>query len=223
MSEITPVPAIPSASLILLRDSDDGIQVLMARRNPQLRMAGNFWVFPGGALEALDRRKAIETDPDDDLLPFRLNAARETREEVAIDVANVDSLIYFSRWVAPDRMALRFDTRFFVMRSPADQQPEPDGGELVEADWMSPARLVAAANSGELLLMFPTLMNARRLMAFDSVENVLRDARQQAVKAVKPGLSFRNGKGVAHVPAEVGFGITEWEFTYPIKLQKNRP
>ena len=29
---------------------------------------------------------------------------------------------------------------------------------------------------------------------------------------------MRDGKGVAHVSADDGFGITEWEFTYPVKV-----
>ncbi|MGS2723837.1 NUDIX hydrolase [Porticoccus sp. GXU_MW_L64] len=209
MSDCEPVPAVPSASLILLRDTDNGMQVLMARRNPRLRMAGDFWVFPGGALEDCDRQQA----GGDELLSFRLNAVRETQEEVAIEVTPVDSLVYFSRWVAPDQMAMRFDTRFFAVRMPAEQIPQADGGELVELRWFYPADLVAGADSGELLVMFPTMMNARRLMEFDTVTDVLADAAGRVVEAVKPELSFRDGKGVAHVPVEVGFGITE----YPIK------
>ena len=219
MSDISPVPAVPSASLVLLRDTEEGLQVLMARRNPKLRMAGNFWVFPGGALEDNDCQRAAEIDPEDELLPFRLNALRETREEVGLAIQPPESLVYFSRWVAPDRMAMRFDTRFFAVQAPAGQQPKPDGGELVELRWLAPAELVAGADQGCYLLMFPTLMNARRLMGFDTVQQVLVDAGERAVETVKPGLSFRGGKGVAHVPAEQGFGITEWEFTYPIKVR----
>ena len=215
--KLKPVPAIPSASLILLRDSADGLQVLVARRNPQLRMAGGFWVFPGGALEDVDRQQAANIDVGDKLLPFRLNAVRETQEEVSINIEPVNSLVYFSHWIAPDQMAMRFDTRFFAVRMPVGQQPQVDGSELVEHCWLTPAELVARADSGEMLVMFPTMMNARRLMAFDTVESVLEHAAGRAIEPVKPDLSFRDGKGIAHVPAEVGFGITEWEFTYPIK------
>ena len=220
MSEFNPVPAVPSASLILLRDSGQGLQVLMGRRNPKLRMAGNFWVFPGGALDDEDRQRAAEIDAEDELLPFRLNALRETREEVSIDIEQWESLVYFSRWIAPDQMAMRFDTRFFVVRSPDDQQPEPDGGELVELRWMSPAELVEGADQGRFQLMFPTLMNARRLLAFHSVNEVLEDAGQRTITPVKPEVSYRNGKGVARVPADAGLGVTEWEFTNPVKTSK---
>ena len=211
------VPAIPSASLVLLRDSCDGLQVLMARRNPDLRMAGGFWVFPGGALDDCDRQQAAALDDTDKLLPYRLNALRETREEVNLHIESTDGLVYFARWQASDVMAMRFDTRFFVTRMPVEQTPKPDGGELVEIAWLTPKALVSGSEQGEYQLMLPTLMNARQLMAFQTVDEVLEDARERTVEPVKPGLSFRDGKGVAHVPAEVGFGVTEWEFTYPIK------
>jgi 8-oxo-dGTP pyrophosphatase MutT (NUDIX family) len=38
-----------SASLILLRESDHGPEVLLVRRNPEQRFMGGAWVFPGGA------------------------------------------------------------------------------------------------------------------------------------------------------------------------------
>ena len=214
------VSAVPSASLILLRDSPDGLQVLVARRNPELRMAGGFWVFPGGALEDGDRQRAAAVDQSDALLPFRLNAVRETREEVGLCIEPVSDLIYFARWQAPDAMAMRFDTRFFVVRAPDDQMPEADNSELVELQWCSPQHLLEGSDRGRYLLMFPTIMNLRRLMGFETVNQVLAEAREHPVKTVKPTLLFRNGKAVAQVPAEAGFGLTEWEFPYPVKVVK---
>jgi 8-oxo-dGTP pyrophosphatase MutT (NUDIX family) len=52
----------PSASVILLREGDPGIDVLLVRRNPAQRVMGGFWVFPGGAIDA------GEGEGDDELL-----------------------------------------------------------------------------------------------------------------------------------------------------------
>ena len=41
-----------AASLILLRDSADGPEVLLVQRNPEQRFMGGMWVFPGGAVDA---------------------------------------------------------------------------------------------------------------------------------------------------------------------------
>ena len=38
-----------AATLILLRDSQDGPEVLLVQRNPEQKFMGGAWVFPGGA------------------------------------------------------------------------------------------------------------------------------------------------------------------------------
>ena len=51
MVEITPVPA---ATVTLIRDSDDGVEVLMLQRNFQSGFMPGIYVFPGGALDEAD-------------------------------------------------------------------------------------------------------------------------------------------------------------------------
>ena len=61
-----------AATVILLRGGTDGLEVLLAQRNPQARFMGGAWVFPGGAVNA----------EDGDGEPGRKAAAiRELREE----------------------------------------------------------------------------------------------------------------------------------------------
>ena len=43
-----------AASIIVLRDSPDGPEVLLVERNPKQRFMGGAWVFPGGAVHAGD-------------------------------------------------------------------------------------------------------------------------------------------------------------------------
>lgn len=48
-------PAIrEAATVMLLRDTDDGPEVLLVRRNPRSEFVGGFYVFPGGALDPAD-------------------------------------------------------------------------------------------------------------------------------------------------------------------------
>ena len=54
---IDPAPAVeirPAATLMLVRDGADGIEVLMLRRNPLAVFAADAWVFPGGAVDPSD-------------------------------------------------------------------------------------------------------------------------------------------------------------------------
>ena len=39
-------PAIPAATVVLLRDAPGGLETLMLRRNSKLAFAGGAWVFP---------------------------------------------------------------------------------------------------------------------------------------------------------------------------------
>ncbi len=50
----TPVVPRPAATLILIRDADAGLEVLMARRTQLAEFAGGAYVFPGGAVDAAD-------------------------------------------------------------------------------------------------------------------------------------------------------------------------
>jgi len=43
-----PVAPRPAATLLLVRDSNDGLQVLMTQRSPTASFAPGVFVFPGG-------------------------------------------------------------------------------------------------------------------------------------------------------------------------------
>ena len=47
-------PAIPAATVVLLRDAPGGVETLMLRRNSKLAFAGGAWVFPGGRIDPED-------------------------------------------------------------------------------------------------------------------------------------------------------------------------
>ena len=54
-SEIITTPPLDSASLILLRDSDQGMQVLLLKRHQASNVLGGAYVFPGGKLDLADQ------------------------------------------------------------------------------------------------------------------------------------------------------------------------
>src|ERR687885_2857912 len=113
-------PARLAASLILLRDSPTGPEVLLVRRNPAARFMGGAWVFPGGAVHG-------DESPAD-------AALRELDEEAGVELeAGADALVPFSRWITPAEVKLRFDTFFFAVEAPAGAEPRVDGAECVAA------------------------------------------------------------------------------------------
>ena len=47
-------PARSAATLIVTRDGTEGLEVLLLRRNPALKVMAGAWVFPGGKVDADD-------------------------------------------------------------------------------------------------------------------------------------------------------------------------
>lgn len=63
-----PQPSTPrlSATVLLLREGRDTVEVLVIRRHENLAFMGGLWVFPGGALTASDMsRESLERIPDE--------------------------------------------------------------------------------------------------------------------------------------------------------------
>lgn len=52
---MTQPPIQSAATLIILRDSEHGPEVLLQQRNPQAVFVGGAWVFPGGRVDDADR------------------------------------------------------------------------------------------------------------------------------------------------------------------------
>ncbi len=91
---IEPAPARPAATLLLLRDTGEGPQVLMTRRSPNASFAPGAYVFPGGTVAARDAstraRDAtrIRDDLGSELLTHATAAVREAFEELGILLAH---------------------------------------------------------------------------------------------------------------------------------------
>jgi 8-oxo-dGTP pyrophosphatase MutT (NUDIX family) len=181
-----------AASLILLRDSAGGPEVLLVERNPEQRFMGGAWVFPGGAVHAEDADHAGA-------------AVRELKEEAGIALPADPLPILFSRWITPREVKVRFDTWFFVARAPDGARATPDGSECVDARWLRPADALAAGERDELLLVFPTIKHLEELARFDSVSDALETARGRTVEPVEPRVVLRDGGAEVLLPGEPGY------------------
>lgn len=77
----------PAATLILLRDSPEGPQVLMMQRSKSSVFLGGAYVFPGGSLDTLDSHEKVLArvrGAADDLNAYRVAAVRECFEESGV-------------------------------------------------------------------------------------------------------------------------------------------
>jgi 8-oxo-dGTP pyrophosphatase MutT (NUDIX family) len=182
----------PAAAMILLRDGSDGVEVLLVQRNPEQSYIGGAWVFPGGG-----------TRPDD--ADPAATARRELAEEVSLTLPSDAELVPFARWVAPERVSVRFDTWFFAAAAPADAQAKVDGSECIAARWLRPADALAAHARGELPLVFPTIKQLERLGETSSVADTLDAARRRPVVIVQPRIVFRGDDVAVVLPGEPGY------------------
>ncbi len=83
-----PATPRPAATVLLLRDGQDGIEVLMTRRSMTASFAPGAYVFPGGGVDALDaashqqaQRRATQSDLH---LTQAIAAIRESFEELGV-------------------------------------------------------------------------------------------------------------------------------------------
>ena len=120
----------------------------------------------------------------------------------------IDDVVPFGRWITPEGGRRRFDTDFFLARAPEEQEPTADGVEAVAIRWVEPEE--ATRLPGELLLL-PTLMNLKRLGEHTSVEEVLAAAPNYPRVPVTSTVGFdAHGSPVVRIPAEAGYGVTEF-------------
>jgi 8-oxo-dGTP pyrophosphatase MutT (NUDIX family) len=181
-----------SASLILLRDTDAGPEVLLVQRNPEQRFMGGAWVFPGGA-----------TAPED--ADELMTAVRELEEEAGIDLADAHELVRFSRWITPAQVKVRFDTHFFVAEAPAEAEPTVDGSECVDWRWLRPQQALDLHRDDELMLVFPTIKHLEQLARFRTVSETLETARASRVLPVEPRVLVDGGVAQVLLPGEPGY------------------
>ncbi len=224
-----------ASTLLPLRDTRDGLEVLMIRRSAEL-FGGGWWVFPGGSLEAVDSSalaaKLIKGSCGADL-PWISAAVRETAEEVnlfltdlPVDPSRFGSLSgaalytelvregvtidgsaigYLSNWVTPEKVKKRFDTRFLVAAVEPDVELTPNVGEVDAVNWVAPDEMLSRSRD-EYPIIFPTIKHLELLTKFESAEDVLAYAAGLEVVAVQPTMSKGpNGEVVLTVPGAPGF------------------
>lgn len=169
MSE--PVPARPSATVVLLREAEVGFEVLLLRRNHRIVFHGGEWVFPGGSVDATD---AGHDDPFS-LEAARRAAVRETAEEAGVHITE-DALVAIAHWTTPVHFPKRFATWFFAAKLPPSEV-RIDRDEITAHRSIAPRVALEARARGELGLPPPTFLTLLELAEAASPASFLDAAR----------------------------------------------
>jgi 8-oxo-dGTP pyrophosphatase MutT (NUDIX family) len=185
-----------AATVMVMRDGIDGLEILLAQRNPTARFMGGAWVFPGGAVDRGD---------GDGEAALRAAGVRELAEEAGIVLSGPEELVTFSRWITPAEVKIRFDTWFFLAMMPQDQEIRIDGAEIVDARWFSPPAALSASRRDEILLVFPTIKHLEQLAGFGSVQELLDYARSRTVQPVQPRVLGSGELARIVLPGEDGY------------------
>jgi|AntAceMinimDraft_5_1070358.scaffolds.fasta_scaffold01534_10 8-oxo-dGTP pyrophosphatase MutT (NUDIX family) len=179
MSEIP--EARPASTVVLLRDTPQGLETLMLRRNKALAFAGGAWVFPGGALEPQD----MEAAGGDEIAASRIAAAREAQEESGL-LPHLEDMVLLSHWTTPVGEPRRFSTWIYAAPLAADVEVVIDGSEIHDSKWMGVKEAATEHEAGRLNMLPPTYFTLQKLAFYDTVEQMVKTERHSPVPEVFP-------------------------------------
>jgi 8-oxo-dGTP pyrophosphatase MutT (NUDIX family) len=192
-------PAIPAATVILLRDRASGLETLMVRRSTRLHFGG-MWVFPGGRIDPDDYRVG---GPGDQLAAARRAAAREVAEEAGL-VIDEGGLVPFSHWTPPALTPKRFATWFFVAAAPGGSVVV-DGAEIHDHAWVLPGEAMQRRDRGEIELAPPTWVSLHRLAGYADVRTAIADSQERRPEVFATRLAPVDGGTVALYHEDAGY------------------
>jgi 8-oxo-dGTP pyrophosphatase MutT (NUDIX family) len=194
------VEAAPAATVVLLRDGADGLEVLLARRSSKLAFHGGAWVFPGGRIDPSDWGDASDDLPG----AARMAAVREAKEEAGVDV-DPEALIHLSNWTTPEGSPKRFATWFFAGPVLGGDEAA-DGSEVDKLQWFRPAEALAARDEGEIELAPPQYVTLLDLRDVPTVAEALREIAMATPIDYLPRFSFMEGGGAVCIyPEDVAY------------------
>ncbi len=179
MTEVQPIR--PASTVVLLRDSAEGMETLMLKRNKALMFAGGLWVFPGGAIDQED----MDAGGGDVNAAARIAAAREAQEECGL-TPDLDHMVQLSQWTTPTAEPKRFQTWIYAAPIAHDDTVTIDGGEIHDHQWMRIADVVAAHKAGDMGMMPPTYVTLCSLLRYQSTADMITGEKQITPPEVLP-------------------------------------
>ncbi len=208
MTSISQPPKIHQASSLIVLN--ENFEFLMLKRSPNTKFMPNFWVFPGGKLEAQDAQTwDLLSSEDQSLFASHIGLTdskshwihlmagiRETFEEAgllgALEQAKVNQVDWLfqsilknaqfsDHWLTPENYPIRFDTLFFMYFLDEDAPIQIDQQEIVDGRWWKASDMLEAYRRQEIEMGAPTI---RLLVDLASFESTLAQEIKQEIKQV---------------------------------------
>jgi 8-oxo-dGTP pyrophosphatase MutT (NUDIX family) len=192
--------SVPAATVVILRDGTEGVEVLLLRKNKKLGFAAGMWVFPGGRVDPED----IDPDrPDDEEAAARNAAIREAAEEAAL-VVDPSRLVALSHWTPPKVEIKRYATWFFLAEA-TGAVVEIDGGEIVDHEWLRPADALARHAAGDATLLPPTWITLDFVARHATVADALAAAAAREPEVFVTKFTSLDGESVGLWAGDAGY------------------
>lgn len=190
-----------AASVLMIRQGLQGMEVFIQHRVSTMDFAAGMVVYPGGRVDSQDVAEAQSlaiprslaaahaqlwkdssiwqgTEEQAVLEAGTLLAAarREVFEETGARLA-LDQLQPWANWITPPDNAKRFDTFFYVAHIHPEQDPKHQTTEASNSEWVRPEELFEKFERGQVGLMRPTRTTLEDLSALQTVEAVLSSTK----------------------------------------------
>ena len=160
-------PIHDAATVVLVRDTSEGLQCLMLRKTKG-QAFGGLWVFPGGRVEEVDGTG---------LDGARAAAVREAEEETGLVLTPAD-LVPFAHWNPPAEAPRRYATWFFLGGLPEGAaEVIVDGGEIGDHVWTTPTSAIERHAAGDIDLLPPTWVSLQRIAGLPDVATAVAAVR----------------------------------------------
>ncbi len=189
-----------ASTIMLAREKEGMVEVLLVRRNKSLNFAGGAWVFPGGKIDEIEIHES-----ESELEAAKRAAVRETKEEANL-VIDPERLIFFRHWTTPAGSPRRFATYFFF----ADIHPDGtqviiDDQEIVEHAWLSPNKALEQLARQEKAMLPPTILCLRVISNCSTVLEARRLLAQKEPIYVLPVVHYTAGQVICLYRGDVGY------------------
>lgn len=206
-TEAPPAPIGDAATVVLLRDSAEGPEVLLLERPRHRGSFAGAWVFPGGGVDPSDRLPTDAAVPASDTsarpevagtagsasradavdqLAARRAAVREVWEETGLAVSP-DALVATALWVPPRSAPKRLRTWFYLTSAPHGPIVLAQD-EVIDYAWLRPEAALERHESASLTLVAPTWVTLHGMQGHGSVAEIIAVARQRGLTHYKTRL-----------------------------------
>ena len=95
-----------------------------------------------------------------------------------------ERLVYVAHFITPEGEPRRYDTRFFAVEAPLQQEAAHHAAEATHSGWYTAAQALDMAGDNLAVMLPPTRIMCREVAVHGDADSVLRDLGSRPVDAI---------------------------------------